>query len=138
VVRVNGATLVLGVTNESINLISRVEGETEDGMDDAAAAQIAIEELTQARRSVAREHASNAEIQASQVINPAPSPEIRITATGAQRSGFADYLKQAAPITIASSAPSAAYAAMPAAATSPLQSDVRNRIRSRLEGLKPL
>lgn len=144
VVRVSGVTLVLGVTNESINLISRLDGDGDADLDDESLSQIAIDELTQASRRKSAQPAPKApslsaapRAATAPVVadaEPAISPEIRITGTGAVsgRSGFAEYLRNAAP------------AAGPQGLIAERQvqnvpsSDVRNRIRNRIEGLKPL
>lgn len=139
VVRVSGVTLVLGVTSESINLISRLDGDADAELDDESLSQIAIDELTQAsRRSGAKAAPSlsaaprAAAPAAPMASEPAVSPEIRITGTGAVsgRSGFAEYLRNAAPVFAAPASPAPAAPAP--------TSDVRNRIRNRIEGLKPL
>ncbi len=130
VVRVMGRTLVLGVTNDSINLISQMPGTAADGSDLMEAdgeASVDLEALL-SNAAVSATMDSNrgngpsmqtkparASVQASNVSSrPLPGMD----ATGAGASSFSAMMQQEV--------------------KKPAPASVRNQIRSRLEGLKQL
>jgi flagellar biogenesis protein FliO len=116
VVKVAGRTLVLGVSAESINLITQIDGNGEADFSDLGGLDIAFD------RSSA----------------PEPASPGGLGATAAGPAFFSELLRGEA------TQPQAAYARGPGevsarpVATPPSSTNVRAQIRSRLEGLKPL
>ncbi len=142
VVRVAGRVLVLGVSNDSINLITQLSG---DGMDAAPTAEgfdlralgITAQPQAQAQQQPKPPTQSQAPVQKSRFSemlgvatakqDPFVQPQKPTSATFAGPRAYA---------AAAAQAPSGAQVFPGASSNSP--SSVRAQIRSRLEGLKPL
>lgn len=122
VVRVLGTVLVLGTTNDSMSLITRLDGDETDGLDlqslgvtertDSGADAALFADLLKASQKAPT---GNRATGASSASGPSIAGVPATGAAAAKGASFADVLK-----------------------TSPRGESVRTRIRSRLEGLKQL
>ena len=139
VVRVGGRRLVLGVTNENINLITAVDGGAETSFE-AALAGAAVGVKTGPARdegavdleALARESAERPEL-----FKPAASTSSGATSAGAPRYAEPSLFKAGA-LEMQEDDDFGSSAALASRDSEPRNSAIRDRIRSRLGGMKPL